>query len=66
MKKGLPLFILLLHLPVMAVQEPTIAVGDFLFVRAKIVGCESYVQTVDYGEVKENGETESRGEYESA
>jgi hypothetical protein len=56
MKRRFPLLLLALHLPVMAVQEPTISVGDFLFVRAKIVGCELYVQTLDYGEVDENGE----------
>ena len=45
-----------LHMPVVAVQAPTIAVGDYLFVRAIIVDCGPTVRTVAYGDVNEKGE----------
>ena len=50
------LFILFLHLPALAVQAPTIAKGDYLFIAAAIVNCGPDVHTVEYGEVDAKGE----------
>ena len=56
MKKGILLFILFLHLPALAVEEPTIVIGDYLFMEATIVSCRADRYTVAHDEVDEKGE----------
>jgi hypothetical protein len=56
MKKGVLLFLLTLHLPVIAAEELTIDVGDYLFVEATIIDCGPDRHTVAYDEVDAKGE----------
>jgi hypothetical protein len=48
--------VLLLNLPVAVADSDVFTFGDFLFVRAQVIGCSPHLRLVEYGQVTESGE----------
>ena len=47
---------LFLSLPIALADSNEVVSGDYLFVRAQVVGCGSRIRIVEYGQVTESGE----------